>query len=164
MVNNKGSGSGCLAGILAFSALTGNIFLFSRDLGSGADLEGNSIAIIMVLIAIIADIAIVGYIISACIKSSERRQEEKEKQRISEVTQKVNEILARYSPQNTISLQKSQQVNLENSVVNKEVVFTVNQFKDTLRDSISKCNEIDETINRILTCVGCRDVDERCNS
>lgn len=162
-MNNKGNGSGCLAGILVFSALAGNIFLFSGDLGSGGDLEGNSIAIIMVLIAIIADIAIVGYIISACIKSSERRQEEKEKQRISEVTQKVNEILARYSPQKTISLQKAQQINTENSVVNKEVVFTVNQFKDILRDSISKCNEIDQTINHILACVGCKDVDQKLN-
>ncbi|GEM_PF-2031370 len=162
-MNNKGNGSGCLAGILVFSALAGNIFLFSGDLGSGGDLEGNSIAIIMVLIAIIADIALVGYIISACIKSSERRQEEKEKQRISEVTQKVSELLARYSPQKTISLQKAQQINTENSLVNKEVVSTVNQFKDCLRDNISKCNEIDQAINRILTCVGCRDIDEKLN-
>lgn len=163
MVNNKGNGSGCLAGILVFAALAGNIFLFSGDLGSGGDLEGNPIAIIMVLIAIIADIAIVGYIIAACVKSSERRQEEKEKQRISEVTQKVNEILARYSPQKAISLQKAQQLNTANAIVNKEVVFTVNQFKDILRDSISKCNEIDKTINQILACAGCRDVDQKLN-
>lgn len=107
MVNNKSDGWGCLAGILVFSAFAGNIFLFSGDFGSGGDLEGNSIAIIMVFIAIIADIALVGCVISACIKSSERRQEEKEKQRISEATQKVGELLARYSPQKNYILTKS---------------------------------------------------------
>lgn len=119
-MNNKSNGSGCLTAILVFSFFAGNIFLFGGDLGSGGDLEGNSIAIIMVIVAIIADIALVGYIISACIKSSERRQEEKENQRISEVTQKVNEIIAHYSPNKTISLQKAQQPQLEIALVNKE--------------------------------------------
>ena len=162
-MNNKGSGSGCLMGILVFSALAGNIFLFSGDLSSGGDLEGNSIAIIMVLIAIIADIAIIGYIISACIKSSERRQEEKEKQRISEITQKVNELIARYSPNKMVSLQKAQQANIDVALVNKEVVFTVNQYKDSLSDMISKCNAIDQTIKHILSCVGCCNIDEKMN-
>ena len=162
-MNNKGSGSGCLAGILVFSALAGNIFLFSGDLGSGGDLEGNSIAIIMVLIAIIADIALVGYIISACIKSSERRQEEKENQRISEVTQKVNELVARYSPNKMISLQKAQQPKSEIALVNKEVVFTVNQYKDNLKEIIAKCNEIDHSLKHILSCVGCSNVDDKFN-
>lgn len=147
--------------ILAMSALVGNIemvmALFVQD---SSPIKENGF---LVFVAIIADIALVGYIISACIKGSKRRQEEEEKQRISEVTQKVNELLARYSLQKTISLQKAQQINTENSLVNKEVVSTVNQFKDSLRDNISKCNEIDQAINRILTCVGCRDVDEKLN-
>ena len=46
-VNNKSNGSGCLTAILVFSFFAGNIFLFGGDLGSGGDLEGNSIAIIM---------------------------------------------------------------------------------------------------------------------
>lgn len=160
-MNNKGNGSGCLTAILIFSFLAGNIFLFSGDLGSGGDLEGNSIAIIMVIVAIIADIALVGHIISACIKNSEKRHEEKENQRISEVTQRVNEIIARYSPNKMISLQKVQQPRLEIALVNKEVVFTVNQYKDNLKETISKCNEIDNSLKRILSCVGCRNVDEK---
>lgn len=160
-MNNKSNGSGCLTAILVFSFFAGNIFLFGGDLGSGGDLEGNSIAIIMVIIAIIADIALVGYIISACIKNSEKRQEEKENQRIIEVTQRVNEIIARYSPNKMITLQKAQQPKLEIALVNKEVVFTVNQYKDTLKDTISKCNEIDNSLKRILSCVGCRNVDEK---
>ncbi len=160
-MNNKGNGSGCLTAILIFSFFAGNIFLFSGDLGSGGDLEGNSIAIIMMIVAIIADIALVGYIISACIKNSEKRQEEKENQRISEVSQRVNEIIARYSPIKMISLQKAQQPQLEMSLVNKEVVFTVNQYKDNLKETISKCNEIDISLKHILSCVGCRNVDEK---
>ena len=46
-MNNKSNGSGCLTAILVFSFFAGNIFLFGGDLGSGGDLEGNSIAIIM---------------------------------------------------------------------------------------------------------------------
>lgn len=162
-MNNKGSGSGCLTGILVFSAIAGNIFLFSGDLGSGGDLEGNSIAIIMVLIAIIADIALIGYFISAWIKSSERKQEEKEKQRISEMTQKVNELIARYSPCKAISLQRPQLIRIDNAIVNTEVVFTVNQFKERIRDSISECNAIDQKLTRILACNGCQTVDEKFN-
>ncbi len=160
-MNNKGNGSGCLTAILVFSFLAGNIFLFSGDLTSGGDLEGNSIAIIMVIIAIIADIALVGYIISACIKSAEKRQEEKENQRISDVTQKVNELIAEYSPKKTISLQKSQQLNVDGALINKEVVFTVNQYKKNLEGVVTKCNEVDQTIRRILSCAGCLNVDEK---
>lgn len=160
-MNNKSNGSGCLTAILVFSFFAGNIFLFGGDLGSGGDLEGNSIAIIMVIIAIVADIAFVGYIISACIKNSEKRKEEKENQRISEVTQRVNEIIVRYSPNKTISLQKAQQPQLEIALVNKEVVFTVNQYKNNLKEKISKCNEFDHSLKRILSCVGCSNVDEK---
>ena len=160
-MNNKSSGSGCLIAILFYSFLGGNIFLFSGDLASGGDLEGNSIAVIMVIIAIIADIALVGYIISACVKNSEKRQEEREKQRISDVTQKINELIARYSPRKTLSLTKAQQPNIEAALVNKEVVFTVNKYKDSLKIQITKCNEIDQAITHILSCVGCRNVDEK---
>ena len=63
-MNNKSNGSGCLTAILVFSFFAGNIFLFGGDLGSGGDLEGNSIAIIMVIVAtlvgIISLIQIVG--------------------------------------------------------------------------------------------------------
>lgn len=81
----------------------------NKGIGSGGDLEGNSIAIIMVLIAIVADISIVGYIISTCIKSSERRQDEK----ISKVSQKVSEILARYSPQKLYLCRKHNRLTLK---------------------------------------------------
>lgn len=156
-MNNKSNGSGCLTTILAFSIFAGNIFLF------GGDFENNWIAIIMVIIGIIADIALVGYIIFACIKNSERRQAERENQRISGVTQKVDELIAHYAPRKIISLQKVQQPNIENALVNKEVVFTVNQYKDNLRDIASKCNDIDQATNRILSCVGCSNVDEKLN-
>ena len=136
--------------------------MFGGDIISGGDLEGNSIAAIMVLIAIIGDIALVGYIISVCEKNQKKRQEKKENQRISEVTQSVNEIIARYSPSKTISLQKAHPPKLEDlSLVNKEVVFTVNQYKSNLKDKISKCNEIDNALKRILACVGYIYVDEK---
>lgn len=162
-MNNKSNGSGCLTAILVFSFFAGNIFLFGGDLTSGGDLEGNSIAIIMVIIAIIVDIVLIGSIISACAKNSEKRKEERERQRISDVTQKVNEMITYYSPRKSISLQKAQHPNVEVALVNKEVVFTVNQYKDNLRSSISKCNEIDQAIKHILSCVDCGNVDEKLN-
>lgn len=147
---------GCLVGILVFCALGGNVLLISGELN-----KDNPFEYIMAIIAIIADIALVCYIVSACIKSSERRKEEKEKQRINDVTQKVNELLALYSPQKPIFIQKAQHISIANSLVNKEIVFTVNQFKDVLRDSVSKCNEIDQAINSILACVRCHNFDEK---
>ena len=78
------------------------------------------------------------------------------------MTQSVNEIIARYSPSKTISLQKAHPPKLEDiSLVNKEVVFTVNQYKSNLKDKISKCNEIDNALKRILACVGYIYVDEK---
>ena len=79
------------------------------------------------------------------------------------MTQKVNEIIAHYSPNKTISLQKAQQPQLEIALVNKEVVFTVNQYKDNLKEIISKRNEIDNSLKRILSCVSCSNVDEKLN-
>ncbi len=160
-MNAKGKGSGCLTSILVFSFFAGNMFLFSGDLGSGGDLEENPFAIIMVLIAIVADIALVGCIISACVKSSERRQEEREKQRINEASQKVSEMIHRYTPRKTISLQNAQAFNADTQFINKEVVFTVKQFKAGLKNTIIKCNEVDSAINRILSCRGCSSVYEK---
>lgn len=112
-------------------------------------------------ILIIFELILVGCFIYACIKFSERRKEEKENQRI----QNVNEIIAHYSPNKTISLHKAQQPQLEIALVNKEVVFTVNQYKDNLKDNlkeiISKRNEIDNSLKRILSCVGCSNVKEK---
>lgn len=72
-------------------------------------------------------------------------------------------MITYYSPRKSISLQKSQHPKVEVALVNKEVVFTVNQYKDNLRNSISKCNEIDQAIKNILSCVDCCNVDEKLN-
>ena len=154
---------GCLSAILLFCFFAGNLCLLGGQLGSGGDFEGNSIAISVAIIAVIADIALVGYVVSACIKKSERRQEEREKQRISETTQKVDELITHYSPRKLVSLEKSQQPNTEIALVNKEVVFIVNQYKDNQRDIVAKCNDIDQAINRILSCAGCSNIDEKLN-
>lgn len=58
MENNSG---GCLAVILAFSFIGGNIFLFTGALGE--DMGDNVFAGLMVIGSVIADLAIVAYII-----------------------------------------------------------------------------------------------------
>lgn len=77
-MNNKSNGSGCLTAILVFSFFAGNIFLFGGDLASGGDLEGNSIAIIMVIIAIIVDIVLIGLLFLLALKIL-RNEKKKEK-------------------------------------------------------------------------------------
>ena len=47
------------------------------------------------------------------------------------------------------------------SLVNKEVVFTVNQYKDNLRELVSKCNEIDDSLTYILSCYGYSDIGKK---
>lgn len=105
-MNNKSNGSGCLTAILGFVAFAGNILLLSGDL------DGNLIEIITVIIAIIADIAVVGYIIAVCIEILKEHQEEKEKLRIIELTLKVDELVARYSPSKVALLQKTQEIKI----------------------------------------------------
>ena len=61
----KGNGGGCIAGILAFCFLGGNVFLFQ-----GLDeLSNNGFAIIMVLFAICGDLFLIGFIIKAVVES-----------------------------------------------------------------------------------------------
>ena len=155
MSNNKSGGSGLLVGILGFSVVFGNIFLFSGDFGSG-----NGIITVMVLIAAAADLAVVVGIIYACIKYAKDRREEKEKNRIGNVILKVNKLLEHYSPKETISLQIPQHIDVSKSLVNTEVVYTVNHFKELVRDDVLMCSKTDQAIKKILACSDCKNADE----
>lgn len=62
MAKNTGNGSpGCLVSILFLTFFAGNALLFSGALEN--DLSGNPFAIIMVLVAVIADMALIYLII-----------------------------------------------------------------------------------------------------
>lgn len=58
-MNNNGKGGGCIAGILAFCFLGGNVFLFTGLKG----VEDNPLAVLMVVFAICADVFVIGYLI-----------------------------------------------------------------------------------------------------
>lgn len=176
-MSSRNDTSGCLFGIICFVFLIGNLFLLSDD----SEWQDEALLRMMVAIAIIMDIAIVVYIIYTCVQipkkkleAKQRQQEEqerrekqrklqvaerkkqevlKEKQRISKLTQKINRLI----------LKPAKQPYIESSLVNKEVVFTVNQYKDNLRHSLSECNEHYQAIENILFCEGCTDVNDKFN-
>ena len=82
-MNRNGEGLGCLSGILAFCFMGGNVFLFTGALND--DLSDNPFAWIMVLIAIVADIIAIGYIISVIAKHNEKKRLDKTKNQASQV-------------------------------------------------------------------------------
>lgn len=75
MKNNKGSG--CLAYILGLTFIFGNVLLIGGGL---KDLSDNSIAIIMVLVAIVGDCALLVLGISAMAKKHSKKNEESQTQ------------------------------------------------------------------------------------
>lgn len=141
-----------MTAFLVIVLIIGNLLLLSGSMFG--DLSDNSIAWFIVIAAIGMDCYFIYKILQGISESNEKK-------RVSGATQKVNEILEQYSPIKTISLKTAQQPKTEIALVNKEIVFTANQYKDNLRETISKCNEIDKSLKCILSCVGCDNVVEK---
>lgn len=85
-MNNNNNG-GCLAAILAFVFIAGNAFLFTGALND--DLSDNGIAWLMVIVAVIADLIILGWIASKVFSVVEKKHESNKTEKLSNMKEIV---------------------------------------------------------------------------
>lgn len=85
-MNNNNNG-GCLAAILAFVFIVGNAFLFTGALND--DLSDNGIAWFMVIVAVIADLIILGWIASKVFSAVEKKHESNKTEKLSNMKELV---------------------------------------------------------------------------
>ena len=130
---------------LVIVLIIGNLLLISGSMFG--DLSDNDIAWFIVIAAIAMDC----YFIYKIIQSA---SESYEKKRLAEATQKVNEILGRYSPSKTFSLQKAKKLIIDPSLVNKEVVLCVKEYKNNISSLLQQSSKVNARLMTILSCDG----------
>lgn len=94
------------------------------------------------------------YFIVALIKGSV------EQKRILEVTRKVEGITNEYKLTRFNINEKAEPFKIESEFINKDVVLTVNSYKESRKDTYVLYSSIVNDIDEILSCKGCGSVDE----
>lgn len=159
-MNKSGGGSGCLIGILGFCCLAGNIILLSG--GLSGDLADNSIAHIVVVLAIIADIALVGFIIKALANGAARKRAEHETAAAKKIKDELQRIVTLYSLYETAGSTVPAKT-LKGSIQNADVNICVKEFKK----HISKTNILiaaeSAKISSIMNCPNCHSDEAKLN-
>ena len=103
MARNSGNGnSGCFVVILFLLFFAGNACLFSGALEN--DLAGNPFAIIMVLAAVIADIAIRYWTIKSIAKSIGQARQQKLHAKADAIKAEIHRIISLYRFPNIVSM------------------------------------------------------------
>lgn len=141
---------------LVIMLIIGNLLLFSGAVFD--DLADNGIAWFFVLGAIAMDI----YLIAQ--SASKRREQQRisaENNRIAEVTRKVEALISQYSLMSLNANRMASPFQIAPDFINKEVVFTVNSYKERIATINDRYSLITNEIERILACSGCISVDER---
>lgn len=130
---------------LVIVLIIGNLLLISGSMFG--DLSDNGIAWFIV----IATIAMDCYFIYKIIQSA---SESHEKKRLAEATQKVNEIIARYSPSKIFSIQEAKKLVIDPSLINKEVVLCVKEYKNSISSLLQQSSKVNARLMTILSCNG----------
>lgn len=144
---------------LVIVLIISNLFLFSGTVFG--DLADNEIAWLFVLGAIAMDIYFIYRIAQSASKSREQRRIIAENNRIADVTRKVEAITHKYSLTNLIANRAALPFSIDQELINKEVVFTVNSYKERMASIYERYSFITNEIKRILACTGCIAVDEK---
>lgn len=155
MARNSGNGnSGCLMAILFVIFFAGNVFLFSGSLGN--DLEGNPIAIIMVLGAVIADIAIIYWIIKSIAKRIEHDRQRKLHAKADAVKTEINRIISLYRfPDVLVMGASSQEDGLKVERYNEDILQLVKQYREETKGMKNDLAELSRQNSVILSCPNC---------
>ena len=139
--------------------IIGNLFLFSGAVFD--DLADNGIAWFFVIGAIAMDIYFIYLIAQSVSKSREQQRIATENNRIAEVTRKVEAFINKYTMMSLNANRTAVQFQIAPDLINKEVVFTVNSYKDRMAAIYDRYSLITNEIKRILACTGCISVDEK---
>ena len=141
---------------LVIVLIIGNLFLFSGAVFD--DLSDNGIAWFFVIGAIAMDIYLIAQSVS---KSREQQRVAAENDRVVEVTRKVEALINQYTMMRLNANRTVVQFQIALDLINKEVVFTVNSYKDRMAAIYNRYSLITNEINRILACTDCISVDEK---
>ena len=144
---------------LVIVLIIGNLFLFSGAVFG--DLADNGIAWFFVIGAIAMDIYFIYLIAQSVSKSREQQRIAAENTRIAEVTRKVEALINKYTTMSLNANRTAVQFQIAPDLINKEVVFTVNSYKDRMATIYDRYTLITNEIKRILACTGCISVDEK---
>ena len=144
---------------LVIVLIIGNLFLFSGAVFD--DLSDNGIAWFFVIGAIAMDIYFIYLIAQNVSKSREQQRVAAENNRVAEVTRKVEALINKYTMMRLNANRTVVQFQIAPDLINKEVVFTVNSYKDRMAAIYNRYSLITNEINRILACTDCISVDEK---
>lgn len=144
---------------LVIVLIIGNLFLFSGAVFD--DLSDNGIAWFFVIGAIAMDIYFIYLIAQSVSKSREQQRVAAENNRVAEVTRKVEALINKYTMMRLNANRTVVQFQIAPDLINKEVVFTVNSYKDRMATIYNRYSLITNEINRILACTDCISVDEK---
>lgn len=144
---------------LVIVLIIGNLFLFSGAVFD--DLADNGIAWFFVIGAIAMDIYFIYLIAQSAAKNREQQRIAAENNRIAQVTRKVEELTQKYRMPNLTANKSAAHFMIAPDLINKEVIFTVNSYKERMAAVYEQYLLIINEINRILVCTGCRSIDEK---
>ena len=134
-----------MTAFLVIVLIIGNLLLISGSMFG--DLSDNGTAWFVVIAAIAMDCYFIYKIIQSVSESHEKK-------RLDEATQKVNEILARYSPSKMFSIQEAKKLVIDPSLINKEVVFCVKEYKNSISSLLQQSSKVNARLMTILSCKG----------
>lgn len=144
---------------LVIVLIIGNLFLFSGAVFD--DLADNGIAWFFVIGAIAMDIYFIYLIAQSASKNREQQRIAAENNRIAEVTRKVEELTRLYSLPSLNANRTALPFKINPDLINKEVVFTVNAYKEQMQAIYARYSSITTEIKQILACRGCNSIDEK---
>ena len=144
---------------LVIVLIIGNLFLLSGAVFD--DLADNGIAWFFVIGAIAMDIYFVYLIAQSVSKSQEQQRIAAENSRIAEVTRKVEALMHKYTLMRLNANRTALPFQIDPDLINKEVVFTVNSYKERMAAIYDRYSFITNEIKRILACTGCISVDDK---
>lgn len=134
-----------MTAFLVIILIIGNLLLITGSVFG--DLADNGIAWLIVIAAMAMDF----YFIYKIIQSV---SENNEKKRVAEATRSVNEIISRYSPSKVPSVQEARTFDVDSSLVNKEVVLCVKEYKDSISTLLQQSSKVNKKLMAILSCNG----------
>ncbi len=144
---------------LVIVLIFGNFLLLSGSVFG--DLADNGIAWFLVLGALAMDIYFIYKIAESVSKNREQQRVIAENNRVAEVTRKVEAITHKYRLANLNAGRTASPFQIAHELINKEVVFTVNSYKERMATIYERYSSITKEIERILLCTGYVSIDDK---
>lgn len=132
--------------------LFGDLMLIARLLS--LTLPDNSIEWIIILPAIAMDLYIAYKIVKDKFEAHRQKQ-------IVEASKRVSEIVSFYTPLNAPSVQEAKTLKAAPYLVNREMVFTVEEHKKKLLPLLNRLSDVNSQLKNMLSCHGCTTAEEK---